>query len=130
MKTFRITLAILVASIFMIASCEKEETKTVEIHKSATDGQATIKGTVTYLDAASGNYIAAPGAVIKIATDTTSKAFNQFWMTDSAGNFQVKGLAVGNYYLASTFTDKNNLTYNKLSARDENASVFSSRVSV
>lgn len=108
MKTIKMYLAIAVATVFAITACTKEETvtKTVDIHHTGTEGQALVKGTVTYLNAASGNYEAAPWSVIKIATDTTTKKFDQYWLTDSAGVYAVKGLGVGNYFITAQYTDK------------------------
>ena len=113
MKTFSIYLSILAACIFMLTACNKEETttQTVEIPHSSAIGQATIKGTVTYYDNVTGTDKPAPGAIIKIANDTVAKAYNQFWMTDTAGTFSVKGLGVGNYYIMAQYTDKMNFTY-------------------
>ena len=97
----------------MVAACTKEvtETKTVTISKSVTDGQALIQGNVTYKNSITGTNDPAPKATIKIATDTTLKTFVQFWSTDSAGNYSVKGLAVGSYYIAAEYRDKNNYLY-------------------
>ncbi len=112
MKTIKYLAILLTVSVFMLASCAKEETKTVEVKKSVTDGQALITGTVKYLDlATSTTAVKAPFATIKISNDLTTKQFNQFWQADSAGNFSVKGLAVGDYYIAAQYTDKNNYTY-------------------
>ncbi len=112
MKTFKYILSILTVGAFMLASCAKEETKTVEVIKSVTDGQALIKGSVKYLDASqSATPVIAPFAKIKIASDVTTKVFNQFWQADSAGNFSVKGLAVGEYYIAAEYKDKHDYVY-------------------
>ncbi|MCX6186498.1 MAG: hypothetical protein NTU43_05800 [Bacteroidetes bacterium] len=112
MKTYKIILSIITIGAFMFASCTKDETKTVEIVKSVSDGQALIKGSVKYIDfAISASPIAAPFATIKISDNITTKAFNQFWQADSAGNFNVKGLAVGSYYIAAQYKDANNYTY-------------------
>ena len=107
MKTVRIYLTIAVASVLAMASCKKEETKTYkyDVHQSTTDGQARVKGTVTYLNAASGNYETAPWSVIMIASDTTTKLFNQYWLTDSLGVYSVKGLGVGDYFITAQYKD-------------------------
>ena len=107
MKTLKIYFSIAVVALFMLASCTKEETKdyVYDVHHSTTDGQARIKGNVTYLNAATGNYEAAPWAVIKIASDTVTKTFNQYWMADSTGAYSVKGLGVGSYFITSQYTD-------------------------
>lgn len=112
MKTIKIYLIIAVAGVFTMASCKKTETKdytetyNYDVHHSSTDGQARIKGAVTYYDAGTAAYKVAPWAVIKIASDTTTKLFNQFWMADSAGTYSVKGLAVGSYFITAQYTDQ------------------------
>lgn len=112
MKTIKYILASLTIGAFMFASCTKEETKTVEVPISSTNGQALIKGTVKYLDLAiSTTAVAAPYATIKVSSDLATKQFTQFWQADSAGNFSVKGLAVGDYYIAAEYRDKNNYLY-------------------
>ncbi len=112
MKTHQLIFSILTASAFMFASCTKEETKTVEVNKSVSDGQALIKGTVKYLDfAVSATAVPAPFATIKIASNVTTKVFDQFWQADSVGNFSVKGLGVGEYFVAAQYKDKNNYIY-------------------
>ena len=113
MKTLKLYLSILVLGLFMVAACTKEEkvTKTVTVNKSVTDGQALIQGNVTYLNGITGTNDPAPKATIKIATDTTAKTFVQFWTADSTGNYSVKGLGVGAYYIAAEYRDKNNYLY-------------------
>jgi hypothetical protein len=113
MKTLKIYLSILVLGLFMVAACTKEvtETKTITVSKSVTDGQALIQGQVTYKNAITNTNDPAPKATIKIATDLVTKNFVQFWAADTAGNFSVKGLAVGTYYIAAEYRDKNNYLY-------------------
>ncbi len=107
MKTLRLYLTIAVASVLAMASCKKEETKVYkyDVHHSPTDGQARIKGTVKYLNAATNAYEVAPSSVIKIASDTTTKLFDQYWMTDSVGYYSVKGLSAGSYYITAQYKD-------------------------
>jgi Prealbumin-like fold domain len=113
MKTLKIYLSILALGLVMIAACNKTETdtKTITISKSVTDGQAVVSGMVTYVNAIAGTNDPAPGAIIKIATDTNTKTFVQFWATDATGNFRVKGLGVGSYFIAAEYRDKNNYLY-------------------
>lgn len=112
MKTLKFYIVLAAAGLFTMASCNKEETKeytenyTYDVHNNPTTGQARIKGNVTYLNASTGNYEIAPWAVIKIASDTTSKVFNQYWMTDSVGYYSVKGLGVGSYFITAQYTDQ------------------------
>ena len=108
MKTLRIYVVLAMAGIIALASCKKTETITKEydVHHSSTDGQARVKGSVTYLNAATNTYDTAAWAVIKIASDTTTKTFNQFWMTGSDGTYNVKGLGVGSYFITAEYTDK------------------------
>lgn len=108
MKTIRIYAILALAIIASMTSCKKEETivKEYDVHHSTTDGQARIKGSVTYLNAVDGLYAPAPWAVIKIASDTTTKAFNQYWMAGPDGTYNVKGLAVGSYFIVAEYTDK------------------------
>ncbi len=113
MKTLKLYLSIFTLGLLMIVSCTKEvtETKTVTIPKSVTDGQASVNGQVTYVNSIKGTNDPAPRAIIKIATDTTAKTFVQFWATDSAGNYSVKGLGVGSYFIAAEYRDINNYLY-------------------
>ena len=110
MKTLKLYITIAVAGLLALASCTKTETKDYtypyDVHHTSTDGQARIKGTVTYLNAATGTYQVAAWSTIKIASDTTTKVFNQYWMADSAGTYSVKGLGVGSYYMTAQYTDQ------------------------
>ena len=110
MKTLKLYITIAVAGLLALASCSKDETKdytyAYNVHHTTTDGQARIKGSVTYLNAATGNYEVAAWSTIKIASDTSTKAFNQYWMADSAGTYSVKGLGVGAYYMTAQYTDQ------------------------
>lgn len=113
MKTLKLYLSILALGLLMVASCTKEvsETKTVSIPKSVTDGQALVSGKVTYVNTIKGTNDPAVRAIIKIATDTTAKTFVQFWATDSLGNYRVKGLGVGSYFIAAEYRDANSYLY-------------------
>lgn len=112
MKTLKLYIAIAAVGIFTMASCNKEETKDYtetfkyDVTHGSTDGQARVKGNVTYLNASTGVAEIAPWAVIKIADDTTSKVFTQYWMADSLGYYNVKGLGVGSYYITAQYTDQ------------------------
>jgi len=113
MKTLKLYLSILVLGLVMVTACNKTETdtKTITISKSVTDGQALISGYVAYQNTIAGTNDPAPGAIIKIATDTTTKTFVQFWATDASGKFRVKGLGVGSYFIAAEYRDKNSYLY-------------------
>lgn len=109
MKTLKLYITIAVAGLFVLASCSKDEKKdytyAYDVHHTTTDGQARVKGAVTYYNAATSANEVAPWSVIKIASDTTTKVFNQYWMADSAGTYSVKGLGVGAYYMTAQYTD-------------------------
>lgn len=112
MKTIKYIVATLTIGLFMFASCKKEETKTYDVNVKTTEGQVLVKGTVKYLDyGSSATPVAAPFATIKISNNITTKTFTEFWQADSAGNFAVKGLAVGDYYIAADYKDKWGYTY-------------------
>lgn len=107
MKTIKIYAVLVMAVVISMASCKKDETivKEYDVVHSTTDGQARIMGSVTYLNAVNGLFDAAPWAVIKIASDTTTKAFNQYWLAGPDGKYNVKGLGVGNYFVTAEYTD-------------------------
>jgi len=105
MKTLKTLLSIIAVGIFFITACTKTDTQTVTVTKSATDGQAKVYGTVKFYDQQSSTAKAAPGAIVQVAPDSINKAYFQFWATDANGNFSIKGLAVGNYYLNAVYTD-------------------------
>ncbi len=112
MKTVKYILASATIGLFMLASCTKKETVKFDIPTKTTEGQVEVKGTVKYLDYGSGTIpVSAPFATIKISNDLTTKVFNQFWQTDSVGQYAVKGLAIGNYYIAAEYKDKWGYTY-------------------
>lgn len=108
MKTIRIYAVLAIAVMASMASCNKTETivKEYDVVHSTTDGQARIMGSVTYLNAVTNLYEPAPWAVIKIATDTATKAFNQYWLAGPDGTYNVKGLGVGSYFITAEYTDK------------------------
>jgi hypothetical protein len=106
MKTLKLYIGIALAGLMGFASCTKDETLSYDVKHSTTDGQARFKGTTTVLNANTGSYDVAPWTVIKISTDPTTKVFSQYWMSDSAGTYNVKGLGVGTYYIAAEYTDQ------------------------
>ncbi len=112
MKSFKYIVGSLILGLFLMSSCTKEETVKYDIPVKTTDGQCLFQGTVKYIDYGVGTTaIVAPGATIKISTDLVNKTYTQFWKADSVGNFSVKGLPVGNYYMAAEYTDKVGYTY-------------------
>lgn len=108
MKTLRIYAIFALAAMISLASCNKTETivKEYDVVHSTTDGQARIKGNITYLNAVTGNYEAAPWAIIKISSDTATKVFSQYWLANENGAYNVKGLGVGSYFITAEYTDK------------------------
>jgi hypothetical protein len=112
MKTIKYILASLTLGLFLFSACTKEETVKYDIPVTSTGGQVMVQGSVKYLDyGTSTSPVAAPFATIKISNDLTTKTFTQFWQADSVGNFAVKGLAVGNYYIAAEYQDAWGYTY-------------------
>lgn len=112
MKTIKNILASLTAGLFLFSACTKEETLKVDVPVKTTDGTVLVQGTVKYIDFGVGTTaLPAPFATIKISNNLTTKAFTQFWQADSAGNFAVKGLAVGDYYIAAEYKDAWGYTY-------------------
>lgn len=107
MKTIKYILASLTVGMFLFTACTKEETLKVDVPVKTTVGTVLVKGTVKYMDFGQGSTaLPAPFATIKISKDLTTKAFSEFWQADSAGNFAVQGLAVGDYYIAAEYKDK------------------------
>ena len=88
----------------VLISCEKEP---------GPIGKTQIYGTVTYENGATGKMEQASGAIIKIkyGVKEISPDFDQMYLTFSDGSYDIKGLALGDYYLTAEYTDRFNFKH-------------------
>ncbi|TAL60966.1 MAG: carboxypeptidase regulatory-like domain-containing protein [Bacteroidetes bacterium] len=105
-KTAPITIGIslFLAGILCTAGCKKE---------AGVIGKKIISGVVYYKNGVSGADDPAPSAIVFItygATEATG-SYNQTTTTNSNGEYKIKGLQKGNYFVTAEYTDTHGFKY-------------------
>ena len=104
MKSLKIILVLFLVNIVFNTRCTKE---------AGVTGKKTIAGAVLYKNGASGTNDPAISAAVYITygTNTASGYYDQSTLTDSEGNYSIKGLQKGDYFIRAEYTDSHGFNY-------------------
>jgi len=95
---------ILFAAVFMLNGCKKED---------STGGRKIIEGIIYFHDGTTPQSALAPGAIVYVTYDskTYTGEIDQTTTTDSKGEYRVKGLTSGDYFISAKYTTSSGFTY-------------------
>ena len=106
MKTLKtISALLMLTGVILVTGCSKESVGTVS-------KGAAISGTITYDK--SGTFTPAPNALVWITFGATSASSEQDLktFTDANGNYTIKDLNKGSYFVNAQYTDDHGFMYN------------------
>ena len=97
-------LIILLTGIFFTMGCKKE---------AGIIGKKVVKGTVYFKNGVTGTNDPAASAVVYVTYGATvaSSCYNQTTTTDAGGEYIIKGLQKGDYFITADYTDSHGFKY-------------------
>ncbi len=97
-------LSLLFVCILLVAGCKKE---------AGLEGKKIVSGVVYYQNGVSGTQDPAASAIVFISygETTSTGSYDQTTTTNSSGEYAVKGLQKGDYFITSEFTDAQGFKY-------------------
>lgn len=106
MKNIKILSVLLFGGLLFATSCQKPDPAVI-----APTINKEIKGNITYQSGSTTFKAAKARVFLTNGTKTASVNYDESAVADSAGNYSIKGLQLGDYYLTASYTDVNGFTY-------------------
>lgn len=102
--SLKILFGLFLGCILVISGCKKEE---------GLVGKKVVSGVIYYQNGASGTEEPAASAIVYIwyGETTATGSYDQTTTTNSNGEYTIKGLQKGNYFITAEYSDGNGFSY-------------------